>query len=62
MRKRHRKLDLHRETLIRLEPGRVSGLATDTTVGDVSSCTYECGCPDSCSAGGYACLRGDAVA
>ena len=55
MRKRHRKLDLHRDTLARLEPGLLPRLAAGT--GDMSSCTYECGCPDSCSAGGPVCWR-----
>lgn len=60
MKKHHRKLQLHRDTLVRLVPGTATaGLATD--VGDVSSCTYDCACPDGCS-GDVRCLRGDAVA
>lgn len=47
-----RKLFLHRETITRLEKAAAAGLAGDVDViGDVTSCTGECGCsPTGCSA------------
>lgn len=59
MKKQNRKLRLHRDTLVRLVPGTVTaGLATEA--GDVSSCTYDCACPDGCS-GDVRCIGVDAA-
>jgi hypothetical protein len=46
-----RKLSLHRETITRLERAATHGGATVDVVGDVTSCTQDCGCsPTGCSA------------
>ena len=58
MKKQNRKLQLHRDTLVRLVPGTVT--AGRTEVGDVSSCTYDCACPDGCS-GDVRCIGMDAA-
>lgn len=51
MKKRGRKLSLHRETVARLERlhlERVAGglAAARDAVGDMTSCGEDCGCPD----------------
>jgi hypothetical protein len=46
-----RKLSLHRETITRLEKAAAHGGAMVDVVGDVTSCTQDCGCsPTGCSA------------
>jgi len=57
MKKREKKLTLHRDTLGRLDAIK-EGLA-DVAGGIVTSCTYECGCPGGCT-GDQPCLGDNA--
>jgi hypothetical protein len=49
MKKNLKKLHLHRDTLVLLDPKAVSIPFCGAAEAVVTSCTYPCGCPTGCS-------------